>query len=391
MAGSHSWVFFAGGAKPTSMRKAVGMRMAESEPVVVVEQPVSVLRDRRLPPFSDRQVSIPGAAGSFLYRPLHLPQELPGCRTLMARANRQRLFRELRQMLPPAGSLVVCYDSPHQHSLVQGLREDIAVYLAIDDRTLTVGGEPILGELEAEKQLLSRVDLVVCVSDTLAAVLKSRTPPERNIPIHVLTNGYDERIFDPQRQTEEPEILVRVPRPRVLVAGHISERIDWVGIVGALSERPEWSWILVGSVDDGIKERVTALAAHSSGAGAKLTVAAPVEIEDVPALIQHCDACAVPYRLNAFSLGSSPLKAVEYLAMGAPVLSTRIPSLESYGDAIHWVEPGVGATYANALDAIKSEGRRCEFAAARRAAVGGQSLASKAETFRRTVLQLASV
>ncbi len=71
------WVFFAAGAKPTSMRKAVSMRIAESEPVVVVEQPVSALRDRRLPSFANRQQVIHGVTGSFLYRPLHLPQELP--------------------------------------------------------------------------------------------------------------------------------------------------------------------------------------------------------------------------------------------------------------------------------------------------------------------------
>jgi hypothetical protein len=166
----------------------------------------------------------------------------------------------------------------------------------------------------------------------------------------------------------------------MLVAGHISERIDWEGITGALSERPEWSWVLVGPADAGMKERVSALTARDhAGSAARLAFLPPVAVEQVPALIQHC---AVPYRLNPFTLASSPLKAVEYLAMGAPVLSTRIPSLEPYGGAIEWVEPGIGKSYSDALDAIGQQGRDHELANIRRAAVRGQSLEAKVKAFR---------
>jgi glycosyltransferase involved in cell wall biosynthesis len=360
------------------------MRMAESEPVVVVEQPVSALREGRLPALGARVEAIEGRTGSCTYRPLHLPQEIPGMRSLMARVNRGRMLRELAGLLPSTRPLVVCYDSPHQYPLVRGLGEDIAVYLAIDDRTLTVRGEPIAGEVEAERRLLERVDVVICVSEPLAAALKSRMRPERNVPVHVLTNGYDERIFDPQQQREEPAILGGVARPRVLVTGHISERIDWEGIAGALSERPEWSWVLVGPADEGMKERVAGLAG-------RITWFPPVATEQVPALIQHCDACAVPYRLNSFTLASSPLKAVEYLAMGAGVLSTRIPSLEAYGDGIEWVEPGDGKSYAAALDAIRSEGCRSGPARVRRAAAGSQSLGAKTGAFTTLVAAGAAV
>jgi len=93
----------------------------------------------------------------------------------------------------------------------------------------------------------------------------------------------------------------------------------------------------------------------------------------MPALISHCDACAVPYRLNAFTLASNPLKGVEYLAMGAPVLSTRIPALQRYGPVIQWVEQGNGESYARALDNLKIELHNPSASAARRSAVSGDS------------------
>jgi hypothetical protein len=42
-----SWIFFAANAKPTSMRRALAERLAEKETVILVDQPVSILRDRR--------------------------------------------------------------------------------------------------------------------------------------------------------------------------------------------------------------------------------------------------------------------------------------------------------------------------------------------------------
>ena len=94
---------------------------------------------------------------------------------------------------------------PAQDYLVKKLGEELSLYLAIDDRTLAVTGEPIKGEMEAERRLLSRVDKVVCVSDVLADALRLRMDDSRMMPfIHVLPNGYDERLFDMRKTLRNP-------------------------------------------------------------------------------------------------------------------------------------------------------------------------------------------
>jgi glycosyltransferase involved in cell wall biosynthesis len=258
----------------------------------------------------------------------------------------------------------------------------VSIYLAIDDRTRTTWGEPISGELEAEVRLLSKVDRVVCVSETLAEVLRSRVPNGRTLPIHVLPNGYNERLFNPNLDRYEPDALNRIPRPRILVAGHISERIDWEGVKGAVKARPEWTWVFVGPADNGMKEKINAL-------GGSNFYHPPVPVEQVPAWIKHCNACGVPYRLNPFTMASSPLKAVECLAMGAPVLSTRITSLECYDGAIEWVKEGDGESYAKALDKLLIQGQSKESVIFRQKTVVRNSWGLRVKQFREIVFNAA--
>jgi hypothetical protein len=384
-----SWIFFALKSKPTSMRQALGERTGEIEPVVIVESPVSLIRSFSIPSLKQRKAPISKRADTWRYHPLHLPERIPGAHRIMRYWNRRLLQAEISRLAPASALRIVCYDSPSQHHLIGRLKEQISVYLAVDDRTLTVRGEPIRGELEDEKKLLGKIDKVICVSDPLADSLKKRLPGNRSVPIHVLSNGYDERLFDPCRDWSEPQILAGIPKPRILVAGHISERIDWDGILDAARARPEWAWIFVGPADPGLGKKIAALCRYPAAAGRarfpRIYAYPPVPVSEVPALIAHSDVCAVPYRLNPFTLASSPLKGIEYLAMGAPVLSTCIPSLQRYGQAIQWVEAGNGKSYAEALDRLVGEKADPAGIPERRAAVAGDSWATRLMEFRKII------
>ena len=376
------WLVFADENRPMSMRMVLGTRLAESDPVVIVETAVSVRRTGRIPRLKNRLSRIAHAKAGWHYHPLHFPEEIPGLSGMMKNVNCLQLQRELGRIIPEKGMRIACFDSPSQYYLAGKLGEYRSVYLAVDDRTRTVWGEPISGELESEKRLLGKVDLAICVSEFLAETLKDRMPEGRNIPIHVLPNGYDERLFDPDRKWPKPPVLADVSSPKILVAGHISERIDWDGIIAAAQLRPEWTWLFVGPADAGLREKIDMLDHPGIPNRRRFAWKAPVPREHMPALISHCDACAVPYRLNRFTMASSPLKGIECLAMGAPVLSTRIPGLLRYGSVIQWVEEGKGESYARALDAIASESCNPASFAARCMAVSVDSNKERLRQFR---------
>ncbi len=372
-----SWVFFAMKANESCIRRTVGERLSEKDEVLLVERFISGLREPTLfglgSRFSTRTANLIG------YSYFHIPERIPFVRPFLKFLNRRHLAGEVKELLgrPP---IVVCYDSPTQFHLVGCFGERVSVYVAVDDRTVTVTGHPVKGELEAEKKLLSKVDLVVCVSEPLANTIRERIPNKRKIPVHILPNGYNARIFDPSRVWTEPAALKYVPRPRVLVAGHISDRIDWQGIREASRMRPEWAWVFVGPLDPSIQKTML------NNLGSQVFWYPPIPLKEVPAWIQNCDACAVPYRLNCFTLASSPLKAIEYLAMESPVLSTRIPALQSYGDVIYWVDESCGKSYVLGLDKALEEKKDSGRMKARCKAVRNDSWVRKAEIFRELVL-----
>ncbi len=374
---STSWIFFAARANVAGPRRSLAERLGEINPVLIVEEAVSAIRRPGAYPLEYRRR--PLGAKATEYRPFHTPELIPGLNLPLKFLNRRRLLREVQTMFRGSPT-VVCYDSPSQYHLVGQFHEVVAVYFAVDDRTITVTGAPIKGELESEQKLLARADLVVCVSDALAKTLRGRAPSPDQPPVYVLPNGYDERIFDPDRSYPEPQPLRTVSRPRILVSGHISERIDWDGIGAACHVRPEWTWIFIGRTDPGVSEKIV------SRLGIRAQYYPAVDVSDIPAWIRHCDACAVPYRLNNFTRASSPLKAIEYLAMGKPVLSTRVPSLDRYGKVIEWVDEGNGESYARALDRCNNTEAYFSGREARRHAVKGDSWAIRASQFRDMVL-----
>lgn len=374
-----NWIFFAVSAKPTSLRRALAERIGQEEKVVIIDLAVSVRQERSVPRFLARTRAFLGN-NIIHYRPLHFPEKFLGIGKIFNGLNEMLTQREIDQLLPPKLERIVCYDSPAQYSLVKKFRERLSVYLAIDDRTLTVWGDPINGESEAEGRLLAKVDQVICVSKPLARTLKARTPEGRTLPIYVLPNGYDERIFDPRIDHKEPSPLKNIQKPRVLISGHVSDRMDWDGIAAASRLCPEWTWVFLGPADPGMENKIRYLL------GPRAVLQPPISVDAVPAWISHSDICAVPYRLNEFSLKSHPLKAIEYLAMGRPVLSTRIPALKKYGGAIEWVIEGKGESYAKVLENYEGHLRDRKLFYLRQKAVARDSLSIRADQFKRMVL-----
>jgi glycosyltransferase involved in cell wall biosynthesis len=378
----HTWIVFDGSDHPNSIHTSIARRIAEKAPVVIVKRPVSVLHDRTVPPFDKRCKRSFDLEDMWYYRPMHYPERLPGFGQVLRSLNDFFLQREVNRLVPEGKKKIVCYDSPRWHHLVGKIGEYLSIYFATDDFTVTVTGGPIKGELEAERKLLSKIDLVICVSETLAQRLGERRAFGNHLSIHVLPNCFNERIFDAARNWPEPDALRVISRPRVLVAGFISERIDWDGLGIASRLRPHWNWVFRGPADKRMQEKIV------STLGCRGFYFPPISAKNMPAWIKYCDACAVPYRLNSFTLASCPIKAYEYLAMGTPVLSTRVPALQPYDKVIEWVDEADGESYAWALDTIANQAKEQNLRFLRQQAVVGDSLSLRVDQLRQIVYKM---
>jgi teichuronic acid biosynthesis glycosyltransferase TuaH len=112
-----------------------------------------------------------------------------------------------------------------------------------------------------------------------------------------------------------------LPRPIAVVAGTLSERLDF-SILEKVADSG-MSLVLIGPasfrIDRAEFDRLCAR--HNvEWLGVK-------DHSDLATYYQHIDVGLVPYALSNFNLDSAPLKPLEYLAGGLPVVSTSLPGV----------------------------------------------------------------
>ncbi len=173
-------------------------------------------------------------------------------------------------------------------------------------RTVSASDRP------AENLLLAEADLVVAVSSDLSRWVGER----RRGPVATIANGHESRWFASQTHQESPEFdLVFLGNPR---PWHGADRL--VGLLKGLrllGHRPDLLMIGGGQGADALRRT-----AHRCGVGAQLHMGGAVRPEEVPALLTRCRVGLAPYpRIEPFYF--CPLKIVDYLAAGLPVVSTR--------------------------------------------------------------------
>ena len=178
----------------------------------------------------------------------------------------------------------------------------------------------------------AEADLVVVVSPALESTFRSQGYEPLLLP-----NGCDPEVFAATDQTP-PAPTVGLPGPVAGFMGHLSDRIDPRDL-DAIAERGH-SLLLIGPGPRG------GLGAELSRLVSRPNVqwTGPQDFDALPGYLRHIDVGLIPYTDTAFNHASFPLKALEYLAAGRPVLSTDI-------GALRWLREGrnIGLTPGPAL------------------------------------------
>jgi glycosyltransferase involved in cell wall biosynthesis len=171
--------------------------------------------------------------------------------------------------------------------------------------------------VRTETRLMAAADLTVFASGDLADARDADTRAAAVLPL-----GVDAEHFARPMQHDPHEKLGLAPRDprrlRVGYVGHVTDRCDWALVRAAARAAPDWDWIIAGPLE-GVRPR----------GPDNLHWIGPVRYESLPALMQHWDAGLLPYGpTHPYNRHAWPMKLLEYLATGLPVVATDIPAAQ---------------------------------------------------------------
>jgi len=223
--------------------------------------------------------------------------------------------RALRDVAPDAAPVVVT-GGPAPEGVLGRLGELASIYFCMDDYAEMPGVDrSIVAPLEV--RLLKKVDATVATAGALTTLKKPASGRAYHLPQGV---NYDHFAMP----RPEPDDLSRVPRPRIGFAGTLSTACDF-DLWRALAEAfPEASLVHVGPTQLGVQP-LPYPNFHTLGMK---------PYQDLPAYSQHFDVAIVPYVLNEWTRSVDPLKLLEYMATGVPIVATGIPEVYKYQEAL---------------------------------------------------------
>lgn len=221
-------------------------------------------------------------------------------------------------------------------------------YPHLPPRTLTKIGR-------MERATLHAADTVIAVSHVGAEHLIGRgVLPDR---ISVIPNGIDPALFHPDSAA--------VPEPEILYVGTLAAWQGLPTLIRALPMVREHFPIRLRIVGVGKADRLAALAAEVARLGLMESVIfhGPAAHEAIPGLMRAAAVCVAPLRADDRNLsqGASPLKLLEYMACGRPVVASDLPivrEVTANGECVLLARPDDPAALADGLIALLSDPAR---------------------------------
>ncbi len=192
------------------------------------------------------------------------------------------------------------------------------LYDCMDEWATFPGIEPAL--LEMELQLVQESDLIVVTAQRLFDKWKKY---ER--PMVLVRNAVDYDFY--QERCQPNDLLPEVKHPVIGYYGAIADWFDLELMEYVASQRPNYTFVLLGGV---FKVDVSGLQILPN---VKLLGQQPYET--MPQYLYHFDACLIPFKINAVTEATDPVKFYEYLSGGKPVVSVAMPELELYRDYVY--------------------------------------------------------
>ncbi|HEX8844420.1 MAG TPA: glycosyltransferase [Pyrinomonadaceae bacterium] len=274
---------------------------------------------------------------------VHSPLVLPPFGASWGRRLNEKLFlTQVRRAVRHLGMkdvLILSYlPTDTASDLIEMLRtpESVVVYYRVDNLALLTPHAERLRQ--SEEALIKSSDLVFANSEALAELPLSMRDDVHVFPPSVNLEAFapaDEHRFEPSSLGDAAAHRVGVgARPNGNGNGERDRARTVIGYVGAVTRhvnqslvsqlarvRPHWSWVFVGPCDAPLNELLRLPNVHFLGQQPH---------RELVKFIREFDVCIIPYKLSDYTTTVMPTKLNEYLAVGKPVVSTKLPAVCSF-------------------------------------------------------------
>ena len=252
----------------------------------------------------------------------------PGERLAMIRRiNRQFIYAALKTQLAAKSRWHTVFYNPWDVPLARHLSRHGPVWFDWTDDWKEYYGLLSIGR--AQEEAVRMASGVIAVSE----LLRDRAVHLRGSAKKVLLLP-NATAWTPTPNLDRPVDITHIPSPRLGFVGHIGPWFD-IELVLKLSDiRPEWQWILVGSIDSRFVHRLKQRE--------NIHLLGQRPYDTLQAYMAHCDVLVAPYRPG---IEGDATKLYDYLTIGLPIVSARLstairlrPHVDIASDVPSWIK-----------------------------------------------------
>ena len=211
-------------------------------------------------------------------------------------------------------------------AIVEALAPRLTVYECMEDAAGFARRRRVRDYVRAmDARLCERADVVFVPNAQMYAARQAVCRRIHLTPWPVDFEHYNQAL-DPALSI--PPEIDGLRRPIIGFYGNLDAcRFD-VELVLTLARRhPEWSIVLIGPLWAGFEP-------GPLGDLPNIRLLGPKPVEQLPACLKGFDVGIIPYKLNDFTRSITPLKLMEYLATGKPVVTTALPAALQHADVL---------------------------------------------------------
>lgn len=221
---------------------------------------------------------------------------------------------------------IIPYNFPYHDSQLLNIFDEITedtlvIYELIDDFDL-------LGNSDYIKQAQDMFDVLVKRNNTFVFASADKLyhkALEMGCPKSKLVMSKNAvNLEDFQKKIETNQVMadiVKKNKPIVGYYGAISEWFDFGLLEKVIKNNSQWEFVVIGPEN----KNIDCLSKFDN-----FTYIPPVPYKEIPSYAKCWDVATIPFKINDITLGCSPVKLFEYMAMGLPIVTTPMPECELY-------------------------------------------------------------